>query len=327
MSRRLLVKSQTWPLAGQFTISRGTSTNVTVVTAEIVDTGRRGRGECKPTEHYGESKQDVMGAIYEIAPQIEAGLTREELQLLMPAGSARNALDCALWDLEAKLSGEPVAETLGMVPLVPKVTAYTLSLGSPEDMAAAAERNQHRPLLKVKLGGAGDPDRIAAVRRNAPDAMLIVDANEAWSPADIEPNMAACHAAGVALVEQPLPAGDDEILRDIDRLVPICADESVHVAGDVDGLVGKYDAVNIKLDKTGGLTAALNLLEQAEEAGLTIMVGCMVATSLSMAPATFIAQRAKFVDLDGPLLLAADRQPGLVYRDGQVYPPDPDFWG
>jgi L-alanine-DL-glutamate epimerase-like enolase superfamily enzyme len=245
----------------------------------------------------------------------------------MPPGAARNAIDCALFDLEARMSGRTAAEIAGSPPLRPVETAFTLSLGTPEAMAEAAGAAADRPLLKVKLGGSGDQARIAAVREAAPGARLIVDANEAWSPADIEGNTAACFEAGVELIEQPLPAGDDAALSAIPRIVPVCADESLHTAADLATLAGRYDVVNIKLDKTGGLTEALALRADAQRLGFRIMVGCMVGTSLAMAPALLVAQGADFVDLDGPLLLARDREPGLRYEGSLLHPPPRELWG
>jgi L-alanine-DL-glutamate epimerase-like enolase superfamily enzyme len=245
----------------------------------------------------------------------------------MPAGAARNALDCAFWDFAAKRAGRPAHRLAGLVAPKPLVTAYTISLGTPAAMAAAAEAAAHRPLLKVKLGGAGDPARIAAVRRAAPRSELIADANESWTQEDLVTNLAACARAGVTLVEQPLPADNDEPLTRVTHPCPICADESVHGRGSLPALSGKYDAVNIKLDKTGGLTEALALAEDAERLGFSLMVGCMVATSLAMAPAMLVAQRARVVDLDGPLLLVRDRDDGLRYEGSLVHPSIPALWG
>jgi L-alanine-DL-glutamate epimerase-like enolase superfamily enzyme len=245
----------------------------------------------------------------------------------MPQGAARNAVDCALWDLEAKRAGERAWALAGIAAPTPLITAYTLSLGAPEVMAAEARRQARRPLLKIKLGADGDPERMRAVREAAPDAALIVDANEGWGEAMLEANLAAAAACGVALVEQPLPAGKDDLLADIPHPVPVCADESVHSPEDLPRLRRLYDAVNIKLDKTGGLTAGLSLRRAAEDLGLRIMVGCMVGTSLAMAPAVLLAQGAEWVDLDGPLLLARDREPGLRYEGSLVHPPTPELWG
>jgi L-alanine-DL-glutamate epimerase-like enolase superfamily enzyme len=252
---------------------------------------------------------------------------RERLQSLMPPGAARNALDCAMWDLAAKAAGQSVAERLGLAPLKPMTTAYTISLGTPEAMAAATAKAAHRPLLKIKLGGDGDIARIAAVRAAAPSSELIVDANEAWSADNLEQHLAACADAGVTMIEQPLPANNDAALAKIKRPMMVCADESVHDRASLEGLRARYDAINIKLDKTGGLTEALAMRDAATALGFEIMVGCMVATSLSMAPAILVAQGARVVDLDGPLLLAKDRDGGLRYEGSTVYPPDAGLWG
>jgi len=263
--------------------------------------------------------------------QLAAGLDRVALQQAMPPGAARNALDCAFWDIDAKRSGRPVHELAGLPSPHALSTAFTISLGEPAAMAAAAAKAADRSLLKVKLGGSddqgGDAARIAAVRAAAPQATLIVDANEGWNDANLAGNLAACAQAGVVLVEQPLPDGADGALATIKRPIPVCADESVHDRASLPRLAGKYDAVNIKLDKTGGLTEALAMVAAAEQAGFAIMAGCMVATSLAMAPAMLLAQRARYVDLDGPLLLAKDRPDGLVYRDSLVFPPAPALWG
>src|SRR5581483_2884347 len=260
-------------------------------------------------------------------PRIEAGLDRHALQAAMPPGAARNALDCAFWDLEAKCSGRPAHELAGIAAPAPVVTAFTISLAAPRDMAMAARKASNRSLLKVKLGADGDGERIAAVRSAAPDAVLIVDANEGWREANLAANLAACARAGVKLIEQPLPAGDDQVLAKIERTIPVCADESVHDRSSLPALAGKYDAVNIKLDKTGGLTEALAMVAAAQQHKFTIMVGCMVATSLAMAPAMLLAQKADFVDLDGPLLLSKDRAGGLHYEGSRMYPPSPSLWG
>jgi L-alanine-DL-glutamate epimerase-like enolase superfamily enzyme len=297
-----------------------------VVVAQLTEGTVTGRGECVPYPRYGESAESVAAALRAMAGPVASGLERIALQSAMPPGAARNALDCAFWDLEAKRSGRAASALAGLPPLRPVETAFTLSLGTPRAMAEAAAA-ANRPLLKVKLGAEGDPERIAAVRAAAPGARLIVDANEGWRPDTLATNVEACRKAGVELIEQPLPAGDDAFLGDADWEIPICADESLHVADDLDRLAGLYDAVNIKLDKTGGLTGALVLTDAALERGLTVMVGCMVGTSLAMAPAILPAQRAAFVDLDGPLLLARDRSPGLVYEGSRLQPPDPALWG
>ena len=324
----LSVRIERWPLAGVFAISRGSKTEAVVVVAELSDGTHRGRGESVPYARYGETPDGIVAAIEAVRPVLRRGLDRGALQRAMPAGAARNALDCAYWDVNAKQTGRRVHELAGLGAPAPLTTAYTISLGRAAAMAAAAEQAAWRPLLKVKLGG-GDDDgkRIAAVRRAAPRAELIVDANEGWNPDNFEANLAACADAGVTLIEQPLPEGRDEALARIKRPIPVCADESVHDRASLDALAGKYDAVNIKLDKAGGLTEALALAAEAERRGFAIMVGCMVATSLAMAPAMLVAQRARWVDLDGPLLLASDRADGLRYEGSLVYPPDPVLWG
>ncbi|MGA2311053.1 MAG: N-acetyl-D-Glu racemase DgcA [Xanthobacteraceae bacterium] len=323
----LSVRIERWPLAGVFAISRGSKTEAVVVVAELSDGTHRGRGESVPYARYGETPDGIVAAIEAVRPVLRRGLDRGSLQRAMPAGAARNALDCAYWDVNAKQTGRRVHELAGLGPPGPLTTAYTISLGSAAAMAAAAERAAWRPLLKVKLGGDDDGTRIAAVRRAAPRAQLIVDANEGWNPDNFEANLAACADAGVTLIEQPLPEGRDEALTRIKRPIPVCADESVHDSASLDALVGKYDAVNVKLDKAGGLTEALALAAEAERRGFAVMVGCMVATSLAMAPAMLVAQRASWVDLDGPLLLASDRADGLRYEGSLVYPSDPVLWG
>jgi len=326
--RQLTVSIDRFPIAGKFTISRGSRTEAAVVTATITENGSVGRGECVPYPRYGETVEGVAAAIEALRPRIEAGLTREALQSAMPAGAARNAVDCALWDLDAKRSGIRAHVTAGLTRWQPVTTAYTISLDTPEAMAEAAAKAAERPILKVKFGGPeGDIERIRAVRRAAPDATLIADANEGWTEASIASHLAACAEEGYALVEQPLPAKADGFLARISRPVPIMADESVHDRPSLERLVGLYDVVNIKLDKTGGLTEALSLAEVAEALGFSLMIGCMVGTSLAMAPALVIAPRCRFVDLDGPLLLARDREPGLKYEGSLVYPPEPALWG
>jgi len=323
----LSVRIERWPLAGVFAISRGSKTEAVVVVAELSDGTHRGRGESVPYARYGETPDGIVAAIEAVRPVLRRGLDRGALQRAMPAGAARNALDCAYWDVNAKQAGRRVHELAGLGAPGPLTTAYTVSLGSAAAMAAAAEQAAWRPLLKVKLGGDDDAARIAAVRRAAPRVQLIVDANEGWNPDNFEANLAACADAGVTLIEQPLPEGRDKALARIKRPIPVCADESVHDRASLDALTGKYDAVNIKLDKAGGLTEALALAAEAERRGFAVMVGCMVATSLAMAPAMLVAQRARWVDLDGPLLLASDRADGLRYEGSLVYPPDPVLWG
>lgn len=326
MARVISVESERFPIAGTFTISRGSRTEAEVIACTIADGPHRGHGECVPYRRYGETMESVLAEIEAARGLVEAGSDRTALLAAMPAGAARNALDCALWDLEAKASGIPVANRLGITPAALE-TAYTLSLDTAEAMAAQARANAGRPLLKVKLGADGDVERIRAVIRAAPSSRIILDANEGWSEEDVAGKLATAAELGVALVEQPLPAGRDGILKEIAHPVPVCADESVHQAGDLDALAGLYDAVNIKLDKAGGLTEALRLRDLARAMGFGVMVGCMVGTSLAMAPAVLLAQGADFVDLDGPLLLARDREPGLVYRGSLVVPPSPALWG
>jgi L-Ala-D/L-Glu epimerase len=321
------VRIERFPVAGSFTISRGAKTEAVIVVAELRQGGRTGRGECVPYPRYGETPEETLKVLQAMREAVSDGLDRQALQTAMRPGAARNALDCAFVDLEAKSHGKRAWELLGWPAPQPCTTAYTISLGSPDSMAAATARAAHRPLLKIKLGGDGDGERIAAVRRAAPESELIVDANEAWTPSDLERNLAACAEAGVTLVEQPLPSGWDDMLGRIRRPVRVCADESVHDRKSLDSLRGRYDAVNIKLDKTGGLTEALAMADAAKALSFEVMVGCMVATSLAMAPAMLLTPRARFVDLDGPLLLARDRHDGLRYDGSLVHPPDAALWG
>ncbi len=326
-SPTLGARIESWPIAGSFTISRGAKTEAVTVVAEVGRGGLIGRGECVPYARYGETPEATLAALLAMLEPVGRGLDRQALQAAMPAGAARNALDCALLDLEAKTAGLRAWDLLGRPSPAACITAYTISLGTPEAMAAATAKAAHRPLLKIKLGGDGDGARIAAVRKSAPESELIVDANEAWTPDNLEQNLAACAAFGVTLVEQPLPSGQDEALARISRPVAVCADESVHDRASLAGLRERYDAVNIKLDKTGGLTEALAMADAAQALGFEIMIGCMVATSLAMAPAMLLARQARFVDLDGPLLLARDRDDGLRYDGSLVYPPDAALWG
>jgi L-alanine-DL-glutamate epimerase-like enolase superfamily enzyme len=326
-SPTLAARIERWPIAGSFTISRGAKTEAVTVVAEIIQDGHVGRGECVPYPRYGETPEATLAVVLSVQEAVGRGLDREALQTAMPPCAARNALDCALLDLEAKTSGRRAWDLLGRPAPRPCTTAYTISLASPEAMAAATAKASHRRLLKIKLGGDGDGARIAAVRQAAPESELIVDANEAWTTANLEQNLAACAKAGVTLVEQPLPAGHDEALKRISRPLAVCADESVHDRASLEGLRERYDAVNIKLDKTGGLTEALAMADAARAQGFEIMVGCMVATSLAMAPAMLLARQARFVDLDGPLLLARDRDGGLRYDGSLIYPPDAALWG
>jgi L-alanine-DL-glutamate epimerase-like enolase superfamily enzyme len=327
MIRRLEIAVETFPIAGRFVISRGAKTEARVVVASIVADAARGRGECVPYARYCESVESVVAQIESARAAIEAGADRAALQELTPAGAARNALDCALWDFDAKRLGVRASAMAGLHRLAPTTTAYTISVGTPAEMAEAAARAAERPVLKIKLAGAGDPERLRAVRAAAPEATLIVDANEAWREADLDRYFAACVETDVALIEQPLPAGDDAALARVRRPIPVCADESVHDRAGLAALRDRYDAVNVKLDKTGGLTEALALCAEAERLGFALFVGCMVGTSLAMAPAMLLTPRARFVDLDGPLLLAQDRAEGLRYDGSIIHPPQPELWG
>jgi L-alanine-DL-glutamate epimerase-like enolase superfamily enzyme len=326
-SPTLAARIERFPIAGSFTISRGAKTEAVVVVAELDDGAHRGRGECLPYPRYNETPQAALETLLGLSDAVAGGLDRQALQATLPAGAARNALDCAFVDLEAKRAGRRAWDLLGRAAPKPCITAYTISLASPAAMAEATAAAAHRPLLKIKLGGDGDIERIAAVHRAAPKSELIVDANEAWTPSDLERNLAACSGAGVTLVEQPLPAGWDDMLGRIRRPVKVCADESAHDRRSLDALRACYDAINIKLDKTGGLTEALAMADAAKALGFDIMVGSMVATSLAMAPAMLLAPMARFVDLDGPLLLARDRDNGLRYDGSLVHPPEPSLWG
>ncbi len=310
-------------LAEVFTISRGSRSEAKVLTVRVADGDRQGWGECVPYARYGETLESVTDQIVELP----ADITRARLQELLEPGAARNAVDCALWDLEAKRTGKRVWQLAGLDAPGPEVTAFTLSLAEPAAMEKSAAKQAHRPVLKIKLGTEDDMARLEAVRRGAPDARIIVDANEGWS-AEIYTELAPhLIRLGVALVEQPLPVGEDGMLGEIARPLPVCADESCHDRASLPGLKGKYDVVNIKLDKTGGLTEALALKAQAISEGYGIMVGCMVGSSLAMAPAVLLAQGVAFTDLDGPLLLAQDREKPLQYDDAGVHPPIAEMWG
>ena len=318
----ILVQSETFQLAQVFTISRGSRTQAEVLTVRIEKGGFMGWGECVPYARYGETIQSVTA-------QIEAlgAVGRGELAEALPAGAARNAVDCALWDLEAKTAGRRVSDLIGLGAPGPEVTAYTLSLDTPEAMQAQAALNAFRPLLKIKLGTPDDMPRLEAVRRGAPQSRIIVDANEGWSAEvylDLAPHLLRL---GVELVEQPLPAAEDDALLGLERILPICADESCHDRSSLADMQGKYDFANIKLDKTGGLTEALALRDAARASGFGVMVGCMVGSSLAMAPATLVAQGAAFTDLDGPLLLAEDRDQPLKFDAAGVHPPVAALWG
>ncbi len=321
------ISVERWPIAGTFTISRGSKTEAAIVLCTLSDGMFTGRGECVPYARYGESLESVCAEIEGLRGVLANGATRDDLPGLIGAGAARNAVDCALWDLEAKRSGKAVAEILGLSPLHDLTTAVTVSFGDPETMAVAARAFADRPLIKVKVGGENDAARIRAVADAAPSSRIILDANEGWTDDNIVENMLAAAKAGVVLIEQPLPAGKDAILAKIPHPVPICADESAHGTDDLHMLLGRYDSINIKLDKTGGLTEALRMQKRARELGFGIMVGCMVGTSLAMAPAVLVAQDADFVDLDGPLILKEDRKPGLLFDGSRVSPPAPELWG
>jgi L-alanine-DL-glutamate epimerase-like enolase superfamily enzyme len=330
MPRTLTVRTETWPIRGSFRIARGAKSAAHVVVAEIADGAARGRGECVPYQRYGETPESVVEQIEAMRGEMLAGLPRAELQLRLNAGAARNALDCALLDWEAKAGGRPAAELLGLVPPVPVSTAFTLSLDAPEAMAeAAAIAAQTYRMLKLKIAGAGDLERVAAVRRAAPKARLIVDANEAWTLPNLHRLTPELWRLGVQLIEQPLKAGEDDALLGFKSPVPLCADESCHTRADLPRLIGRYSLINVKLDKAGGLTEAVALAREAAVAGLKLMVGCMVSTSLSIAPAMLLAPQAEVVDLDGALLLERDREPSLAAsaKGDVLSPPVRELWG
>ncbi|MFZ1467679.1 MAG: N-acetyl-D-Glu racemase DgcA [Paracoccaceae bacterium] len=319
----ITVTADTFALKNPFTISRGSKTEALVITASVARGGHTGRGEGVPYPRYGETADDAIAALM----ALPAGITRDQLNRDMPPGAARNALDCALWDLEAKQIGRPVWELAGLAKPQPVEIAFTISLDTPEKMRAAAARNAMRAVLKVKLGTPDDMPRLEAVRQGAPDCRLIVDANEGWTP-QIYTNLAPhLIRLGVEMVEQPLPQGADEMLAEIARPLPVCADESAHDAAGLAGLVGRYDVVNLKLDKTGGLTEALRARDQARTLGFRFMVGCMVSSSLAMAPAILLAQGADWSDLDGPADMAEDRADPVRYDDRCIHPASPALWG
>ncbi len=325
--RRVSVHTESWRIRGVFRISRGARTKAEVVVVEVTDGDHTGRGECVPYPHYGETVAGVVAQVQGVADPVAAGLTREELLEALLPGAARNALDCALWDLEAKQLGRRVWQLAEVPEPGPLTTAYTISLDEPQKMAQAARVQAHRPLLKIKLTGADDLARLTAVRGAAPDSRIIADANEAWTPevfGDLAPELAAL---GVEMVEQPFPASDDGGLAELEHPVAICADESCHTSRDVAAVSDRYELVNVKLDKTGGLTEALRLVAAAQEAGVGVMVGCMIGTSLGVAPATLLGWAARYVDLDAPLLLAEDRPGGLEFAGSVLQPPGPEFWG
>jgi L-alanine-DL-glutamate epimerase-like enolase superfamily enzyme len=324
---KLTIAEEHWPIAGSFTISRGAKTEAHVVTVTLTDGAHSGHGECVPYPRYEESVPQVMAALEAARGRIESGTAREDIPSFLAPYAARNALDCAMWDLEAKKAGKPVWQLAGLPEPKSVVTAYTLSLDTPEAMGEAAGKASHRPLLKLKLGREGDAERLQLIRRHAPQSRLIVDANEGWTPDTLADMLAACADVGVELVEQPLPAGNDDALRHLARAVTVCADESAHGLDRLEDLTAKYDAINIKLDKTGGLTPAIALAHAARQRNLRIMVGCMLATSLAMAPAMLLTPFAEVVDLDGPLLLKKDRAPAIRYDGSIMHPPPASLWG
>ncbi len=314
-------------MRGTFRISRGARTETPTVIVEIEEAGAKGQAECVPYPRYGESIDGVIVEIESQRAEFEAGMTRDALQAALPAGAARNALDCALWDLEAKRSGKRAWELAGLAAPEPVTSAMTLSLDTPENMAEAARASAHLPMLKLKVTGEGDVERVRAVRGGAPESRLIVDANEGWRPEMLDYLLPALAELGVEMVEQPLPAAEDDALIGRDLAIPVCADESCHTRADLDRLEGRYPMINVKLDKTGGLTEALALTEEARARGFRVMVGCMVGSSLAMAPAFLLTPFADYVDLDGPLLMARDFEPGLRYDGTLVHPPEPALWG
>lgn len=317
------IKAESFPLVEVFTIARGSRTQADVLTVTIQRDGVSGRGECVPYSRYGESIESVKHQIEGLPEEF----SRRSLQNLLPPGAARNAVDCALWDLEAKTTGKRVWELAGLPEPGPEITAFTLSLDTPDRMKAAARKHTNKPILKIKLGTPDDMERLEAVRAGAPKSNIILDANEGWT-AEIYKELAPhLLRLGVSMVEQPLPADDDDLLEEIERPLPVCADESCHDRASLPALSGKYDMVNIKLDKTGGLTEALSLKENALKEGYRIMVGCMVGSSLAMAPATLVAQNVDITDLDGPLLLAKDRDTPLTFDKNGIHPPSAELWG
>ncbi|QCL95759.1 N-acetyl-D-Glu racemase DgcA [Agrobacterium tumefaciens] len=327
MSIELNVKVDDLSLITPFTTSSGVKNTTSVIRCGLRDYGHEGFGECVPSEKDGETIKSVLAEIEAIRPVLEQGITRDELCFKMNPGAARNAIDCALWDLDAKRTGTPVYRMLALAPPVPVITAYTISLAEPNEMALQAASNSTRRLLKVKVGTSDDTVRIRAVRAAAPNSTLILDANEGWTLDNLASHFAVCASEGVALVEQPLPAGRDEALSSFSRAVPICADESAHHEADLTTLSTRYDAINIKLDKVGGLTSSIRVRQEAERLGMKVMVGCRIGTSLSMAPALILAQGADFVDLDGPLLLSRDSDFGLKYEGSLVFPSPQSLWG
>jgi L-alanine-DL-glutamate epimerase-like enolase superfamily enzyme len=328
MRRSLTVQGETFPLNTPFRISRGTKTAAEVVTVRITQDGVTGWGECVPYPRYGETVENTISAIEPLREALEAGLGREELLGLLPAGAARNAVDCALWDLEVRLGGTDAAASLGIgTPLPPIPTALTVGLDTPERMGEAARAFADVPLVKVKVDRSDPAAQMRAVRAAAPKPRIIVDPNESWTIEDVRALQDLMVELRIDLLEQPLPADEDGALAGFQSAIPIAADESIHSAEDLDALPDGYGIVNIKLDKAGGLTAALALEKAARARGLGIMTGCMVCSSLSIAPALLIGTRSLFADLDGPLWLARDRPGGVSAKQGMLSPPQPGFWG
>lgn len=322
---RLTVREERWPIRGAFRIARGAKSEAAVVLVEVKHDGHMGRGECVPYARFGDTVSDAVNTLRKVATS-GAPLDRNQIQSMLPAGAARNALDCALWDLEAKMKHKPVWQLAGLPPPTPSRTGFTISLGTPEEMARAANEARDWPLLKLKLDAENIGERLAAVRENAPSSDIIIDANESWTMSVLE-EILSSPPQGVVLIEQPLPANADQNLSRFEPSILLCTDESAHTAADLAHLKQKYQAINIKLDKCGGLTEAIHMAQQAKAMGFDIMLGCMVATSLAMAPAMMLTPLASWVDLDGPALLSRDRQPPLSYRQGSVFPPSPELWG
>ena len=328
MPYSLNIHTEAWPLAGAFRISRGTRKVSDVLMVEVNDGNYVGRGECFPYARYGEDIDSVQKQLNSVRSEIEHGLDRQALLNVLAPGAARNAVDCALWDLEAKRAGVRVWDLADLPAPEPVTTVYTLGVDEPAIMGERARENSDRPRLKLKMTGDGaDLERVRNIHKNAPNARLVVDANEGWTIEQYLEYAPQFKELGVEMIEQPLPSTDDEQLSGVDRPIPVCADESCHDRATLKSLVGKYDMINIKLDKTGGLTEALNLRDAALKQGLSIMVGCMIGTSLAMAPGILVAQAATIVDLDGPLLLAEDRNPGLSFTGSIIHPPEPRLWG
>ena len=322
------IAEQVWPLDKPFRISRGSRTEARVVVVTIGDGKHIGRGEAVPAKRYNETVDSVKARLERVFPKLERGINRERVQELLPAGPARNALDCAVWDFEAKRSGKRAWESAKIPVADEVVTAFTISLDTPEEMGAAARAHAASPVLKLKLGGDFlDLDRVEAVRENAPRVRLLVDANESWSPSHYTKIVPQLKSLGVELIEQPFPANTDQVLETLDHPIPVCADESCHTASDLSRLVNRYEAINVKLDKTGGLTEALKLCAQARQNGFKVLIGCMVCTSLGIAPARLLASSADYLDIDGPLLLAGDRHHPLPYHDCKVGLPPRELWG